>query len=161
MAKVAMTAEIALRIISANVLVTEAGVPYKGIEISNVSYNDADGKPFEWEDGSPYAIVNFKATNQHMLDRAVEQYQDEEFEDAVNNNLSMRMSVEDAQKLGKGITGQLICHNVTLNADTEEETTALLPRKFVPAVAIEAGKIDFAKLLAKKAEGKEAVANNA
>lgn len=161
MAKVAMTAEIALRIISANVLVTEAGVPYKGIEISNVSYNDAEGNPFTWEDDSPYAIVNFKATNQHMLNRAVEQYTEEEYDDAVNNNLSMRMSIEDAQKLGKGITGQLICHNVTLNEGTDEESVALLPRKFVPAVAVEASKINFAQLLAKKAEAKAEVANQA
>lgn len=160
-----ITAEIALGIISSYKQITEAGVPVKGVEITNISFsNPTTGMAWEYEDGTPYAIVNFNAITPWRLVRAVEQYQDEEFQDAVNNNLSLQMSAEQAKTFSKGSFGELTCREIELKDKETGEPTgekSLVAHRFTKAVAVDAKAFDFKAMLAKKAEAKEGVANNA
>jgi hypothetical protein len=146
-----ITQEIAERIINSKAIIEESNVPYKGVEVSYVGYTDAEGEPFLWEDTEePYAIVSFKAMNEHQLKTAVQEYLDEEYDDAVNHNLSMRMSIEKANEIHAGVTiGVLICHEVEVDNDGEPEM-ALLPKAFSPAKAKDAKKVSLADLLKAK-----------
>jgi hypothetical protein len=147
-----ITREIAERIINSKALIEESSVPYKGVEVSYVGYNDADGEPFLWEEtDEPYAIVSFKAMNAHQLSTAVQEFVDEDYDSCVNHNLSMRMSIEKANEIHAGVTiGVLICHEVEIDVDGEAEL-ALLPKAFSPAKAKDVKKVSLADLLAKKA----------
>jgi len=151
MARQALTAESALKIIQAMVLVTEAGTPYKGIEVTNISTVDGDGNAFAYPDGTEYAIVNLKAVNQYGLEQAVADYKAEDFQEACNHNLSISMSIEEADKLSKGVFGTLVCRQIALkDADgvaTGEE--ALLPYRFTAMKAVEGKTFSFADMLTK------------
>lgn len=150
--KLEITEEIAERIINSRVLIEEALVPYKGVEVSYVGFVDSEGNPFLWEDSEePYAIVSFKATNEHQLMKAVELFEAGEFEEATNTNMSMRMNVDKARELIVGGLGSLICHEVEVEDENGDNAIALLPKKFVPAEAKVAKKVSLADLLAKKA----------
>lgn len=145
-----ITQEIAERIINGKSLIEQALVPYKGIEVSYVGFVDADGEPFLWEDTEePYAIVSFKAMNEHQLNQSVEEFADGDYESAVNHNLSMRMDVVKAREICKGTPGTLICHEVEVGEEGAKET-ALLPKNFVPAVAVVAKTASLADRLAKR-----------
>jgi hypothetical protein len=151
-----ITQEIALRIIESKPVIEQAMVPYKGIEVSHVGYTDADGEPFMWEDGTEYAIVNFKAVNEYGFEQSVADFQNEDYESAVNYNLSMRMSVDKAQDLAKGVPGTLVCQMITVDIDGVD-TEVLMPKSYTPAQAIVAKKRSLSDILA-KSDGVKATA---
>jgi hypothetical protein len=150
-----ITAEIAERIINSKAIIEESLTPYKGIEVSYVGYTDAEGEPFEWErDGETehYAIVSFKAMNTHQLMQSVEEFEAEEYDDCVNHNLSMRMSIAKADELSAGMIGTLICHDVQVKDEDGELTDelALLPKSFAPIKAKVAKKASLADMIASR-----------
>ena len=151
-----ITQEIAERIINSKVVIEESNTPYKGVEVSYVGYTDGDGEPFVWEESDePYAIVSFKAMNNHQLKQAVAEYLEEDYDECVNHNLSMRMSIEKANEIHAGVTiGVLICHEVEVENEDGDIELALLPKAFSPAKAKDAKKISLADLLSKKAQPK-------
>lgn len=156
-----ITEKIAERIINSKVLVEHPNTPYKGVEISYIGYTDAEGNPFEREDedgdptGEYFAIVSFKAMSPYQLEKAVEEFNNGEYEEACNHNLSMRMNVEKARELCAGTLGTLICHNVTVKDEDDEDVIALMARSFAPMEAVVAKKVTLADLLKKKAPKEE------
>lgn len=157
--RLVITEEIAERIISSRVLIEEPMVPYKGVEVTSVTYNDAEGNAFVWEESEePYAIVNFKACNQHLLEKAVEDFEAGDFEASTNHNLSMRMNIDKAREVQNVGSGTLVCHEVEVEDNDGNPTKALLAKSFQPAVAVTAKKVSLKDMLARKAE--KAVAEN-
>lgn len=112
-----ITKKIAQKIIESRPVIDEMLVPFKGVEVSNVGFKDADGDPFEWEDGTEYAIVSFKAMSEYQFDRACEDFENEDYTDACNHNLSLSVEATKARDL-IGATGVLVCHKVE-NKDGE------------------------------------------
>ena len=143
-----ITQEIALRIIESKPVIEQAMVPYKGIEVSHVGYTDGDGEPFAWEDGSEFAVVSFKAVSEYGFQQSVEDFKNEDFESASNHKLTMRMSVDKAQDLAKGVPGTLVCHMVTVDIEGVE-TEVLMPKSYTPAKAVVAKKRSLTDILAK------------
>lgn len=143
-----ITQEIALRIIESKPVIEKALVPYKGIEVSHVGYTDGDGEPFMWEDGTEFAIVSFKAVSEYGFEQSVEDFKNEDFDSAVNHKLTMRMNVDKAQDLAKGVPGTLVCHMVTVDIDGVD-TEVLMPKTYTPAAAIVAKKRSLSDILAK------------
>lgn len=139
------TQETAMRIIESKPVIDQAMVPYKGIEVSYVGYTDSEGEAFVWEDGSEYAIVSFKAVNEYGFEQSVEDFKNEDFESAVNHNLSMRMNVDKAREISKGMPGTLICHTILNSEDIE----ILVPKSFAPAQAVVAKTRSLSAILAK------------
>ncbi len=140
-----ITQEIALRIIESKPVIEQAMVPYKGIEVSYVGFTDADGDAFVWEDGSEYAIVSFKAVNEYGFEQSVEDFKNEDFDSAVNHNLSMRMNVDKAREISKGVPGTLICHTIT----NSEGIDILVPKSYSPTAAVVAKTRSLAGISAK------------
>jgi hypothetical protein len=157
-----ITFEIAERIINSKAIIEESMTPYKGIEVSYVGYTDAEGNAFEWEredgDTEHYAIVSFKAMNTHQLNTAIDEFEAENFDDAVNHNLSMRMSIAKADELSAGMIGTLICHEVQVKDEDGELTDdlALLPKTFAPIKAKVAKKASLADMIASRKAKAEA-----
>jgi hypothetical protein len=161
--KDALTVDRAIAILAGMALVEKAGQPYEDIAVSNVSYEDADGQPFKWSEDSDrtYAIVNLKATNQFLLDRAIEKLSagddlsEEEIQEALSCNLSLRMDVADAKKLGKGTIGTLTARigQARINPEDENSDTvdAILASTFVPTAAIAAKRTSVEDIKAKMA----------
>ena len=87
----------------------------------------------EWENGDEYAIVSFKAMSEYGFDRAVEDFNDEEYADACNHTLSMSMDVEKARDL-IGAVGVLTCHKIE-NKDGEMITVVKSFKAVAPAHA--------------------------
>lgn len=131
-----ITKEIAQRIIESSPVITEANVPYKGIEITNIGYVDADGEPFAWESGDEYAIVSFKALTEYQFDNAVQSFIEEDYETAVRNNLTLSVPVEKARLWTVKTPGTLVCRKI-LNNDGIE---IMVANSYQPAVAIDASK---------------------
>jgi len=127
-----ITREIAKKIIESRPIISDNDMltPFKGVEVSNVGFKDRDGDPFEWEDGTEYAIVSFKAMSDYHFDRAIEDFEDEEYADACNHTLSMSMEASKAREL-IGSTGVLVCHKIE-NKDGEM-ITVVKSFKAVPA----------------------------
>jgi len=163
--RIEITEEIAERIISSRMLIEEALVPYKGIEVTYVGYVDAEGEPFLWEDSDePYAIVSFKATNNYQLGKSLDLFEQGDFEGATSKSLSMRMNVDKAKGIVAGATsGTLVCHEVEVeDEDTGDTVLALLPKNFIPAEAKTAKKVSLKELMdARKAKGAEVKVNEA
>lgn len=156
-----ITEKIAERIINSKVLIENPLTPYKGVEISYIGYTDKDGEPFERtdEDGDPtgeyFAIVSLKAMSPYQLERAVEEFNNGEFEEACNHNLSLRMPVDKARELCVGTLGTLICHNVTVKDEDDEDIIALMAKSFAPMEAVVAKKVSLSDLLNKGKKGKK------
>lgn len=132
-------------------VIDKVGVPIKGIEITNISYADADGVPFKYEQSDDhYAIVNVRAINKHQLALAVEDFKAGRYNEAANRNMSLRVTVADAQLLGKKSFGTLTCQTVALKDEDGNPTGehAIMPYSFVPAVAEVAEAVDFMSLVA-------------
>ena len=130
------TRELAMKIIESKPVIDQALVPYKGIEVSYVGFTDADGEAFEWESGDEYAIVSFKAVNEYGFDLSVEDFKNEDFDSAVNHNLSMSMSVDKARNISVNAPGTLVCHFVK----NKDGIDILVPKSYTPAVAIDSSK---------------------
>jgi len=145
-----ITREIAEKIINSRSVVDQAGVPYKGIEVTNVGFNDSDGEPFVWEDSEEqYAIVSLNACTGYQLEQAVEEFIAEDYDNACNHNVSIRMNVDKARELGKGTP----CVLVMVERQTEidgVDTTILVAKSITPVAAVVAKKATLADLLAKK-----------
>lgn len=131
-----ITKEIAQRIIESSPVITEANVPYKGIEVTNIGYTDADGEPFAWESGDEYAIVSFKALTEYQFDNAVQAFIEEDYEGAVRHNLTLSLPVEKARLLSVKTPGTLVCRKI-LNNDGVE---IMVANSYQPAVAIDSSK---------------------
>lgn len=146
-----ITKDIAEKIINSRSVVDQAGVPYKGIEVTNVGYTDAEGDAFLWEDTEEeYAIVSLNACTPYQLQQAVEEFIDEDFDSACNHNVSIRMNVEKARELGKGTPCTLIMVERQTDIDGVD-TTILVAKSVVPVASVTAKKASLADLLAKKA----------
>ena len=130
------TREIAMKIIESKPVIEDALVPYKGIEISYIGLVDEDGDAFEWESGDEYAIVSFKAVNEYGFDLSVQHFKNEDYKKAVNQNLTMSMSVDKARNLSLNTPGTLVCHFVK----NKEGIDILVPKSYAPAVAKDASK---------------------
>lgn len=128
-----ITREIAQRIIESRPVIDEMLTPFKGVEVSHVGFTDRHGDAFEWENGDEYAIVSFKAMSEYGFDRAVEDFNDEEYTDACNHTLSMSMDVEKARDL-IGAVGVLTCHKIE-NKDGEMITVVKSFKAVAPANA--------------------------
>jgi hypothetical protein len=139
------TKEIAMKIIESKPVIDQAMVPYKGIEVTYVGYTDSDGNAFTWESGDEYAIVSFKAVTEYGFEQSVEDFKNEDYNSAVNHNLSMSMSVDKARELSIKTPGTLVCHFVT-NKDGVE---ILVPRSYAPTQAVVAKTRSLASILAK------------
>lgn len=128
-----ITREIAQRIIESRPVIDEMLTPFKGVEVSHVGFTDKHGDAFEWENGDEYAIVSFKAMSEYGFDRAVEDFNDEEYADACKHTLSMSMDVEKARDL-IGAVGVLTCHKIE-NKDGEMITVVKSFKAVAPANA--------------------------
>lgn len=154
-----ITEKIAEKIINSKVLIEEALVPYKGVEISYIGYTNKDDEPFEWldEDGDAtgryFALVSFKAMNPYQLAQAVEEFSNEEYDEACNHNLSLRMDVEKARELSAGMLGTLICHNVVVTNDDDEEVETLMAKSFAPIASVSAKQVSLKDQLKKHKKG--------
>ena len=150
-----ITQEIAERIINSKVIIEDALTPYKGVEISHIGYVDAEGEAFVWEDTEEeFALVSFKAMNPYQLTLAVEEYENEEFDECVNHNLVMRMNVEKARKLSAGTTGVLICHEITVEDEEGNEVQMLAPKSYSATESVVAKKVSLKDLLGKSKDKK-------
>tara|TARA_R110000782_G_scaffold139868_1_gene232376 strand:- start:403 stop:963 length:561 start_codon:yes stop_codon:yes gene_type:complete len=132
-----ITLDIAQRIIEGTPVLTEVGVPYKGIEVTHVGFTDADGTPFEYESGDQYAIVSLKAYNEYQFENAVAAFVAEDYDEAVAKSLSVSMTVDKAREIQAKSTGTVILQTV-MNSDDVE---IIVVRSFVPAVAVDASKM--------------------
>jgi hypothetical protein len=132
-----ITMEIAQRIIEGTPVLTEVGVPYKGIEVTHVGYVDGDGTPWEYESGDKYAIVSLRAYNEHQFDNAVEAFVAEDYDEAVAKSLSVNILVDKLGDIQAKSTGTVIL-STYMNADDIE---CVGIRSFVPAMAIDASKM--------------------
>jgi hypothetical protein len=145
-----ITKEIAEKIINSRSIVDQPGVPYKGIEVVHVGYTNSEGEEFLWENtDEPYAIVSLNASTPYQLEQAVEEFIDEDYDSACNHNVSIRMNVEKARELSKGVPCTLVMvERQTLIDDVE--TTILVAKSVAPVAAITAKKASLADILAKK-----------
>lgn len=150
-----ITKEIAQRIIESTPVITEANVPYKGIEINHIGFNDADGNPFSYDNGDEYAIASFKAVSEYQFDKSVEAFVEEDYDTAVAGSLSMRVPVEKARLWSVKTPGTLVCHKVINNDGVE----IMVARSYQPAVAIDSTKAKrtLADVLAGKAQARVAI----
>lgn len=140
----------------------EIDTPYKGIEVSNVSYVDKDGNPFKYEQsGEEYAIVNLKAQTEYKRKEAIVALKEGRLQDACNTNLSVNMLVSELEDspIVKGQLGTLILRNVELKDEEGNPTgdTAILGKTFVPMEAKTADIFDFEAELAKAMQDEPAI----
>lgn len=146
-----ITQEVALSILTkmAKNKINKVGVGVEDTQVSSIGYTNADGEPFTYDSGDEYAIVNFVAVNEHQLAEAVAHYKAGRYTEAVNTNMSMRMSVADAQKLRAKLSGTLTCHLVDLKDDNglPNGEQAIMPLVFVPNATVKAVSVDFLSLL--------------
>ena len=151
-----ITREIAEKIINSRSVVDQAGVPYKGIEVTNVGFNDSDGEPFVWEESDEeYAIVSLNACTPYQLEQAVEEFVAEDYDNACNHNVSLRMNVDKARELVKGVPYTLVMVERQTEIDGVD-TTILVAKSITPVAAVVAKKATLADLLAKKADAPKA-----
>lgn len=129
----------AMRILKANAVVT-TGVT-ANVRVSNVSTrNNKTGQPFLWEDTKePYAIANFQAMNNYGASKALEQFKAGQFDECVNNNLSARVTMEQAEALQKSLYATI----EVAPAELKDGTTAELIRKVIPNEPTVARKFSF------------------
>lgn len=147
-----ITKEIAEKIINSRSIVDQAGVPFKGIELSNVGFTNSDGEPFVWEESDEeYAIVSLNACTPYQLEQAVEEFIAEDYDNACNHNVSLRMNVDKARELVKGVPYTLVMVERQTEIDGVD-TTILVAKSITPVASVVAKKASLADLLAKKAE---------
>lgn len=108
-----ITKSIAQKIIESRPIIENDDMltPFKGVEVSNVGFKDKDGDAFEWEDGTEYAIVSFKAMSEYHFEKASEDFDNEDYADACNHTLSLSVEATKARDL-IGATGVLVCHKI-------------------------------------------------
>lgn len=89
-----------MRMLKARTLLT-TGVT-SNVRVTGASFVNKQGQPFrdpKWNDGKPYAIVNFGLVNEYGLAKSKEHFNANELQEALNTNESMRVSPE----LGKAL----------------------------------------------------------
>lgn len=151
-----ITKEIAEKIINSRSIVDQAGVPFKGIELSNVGFTNSDGEPFVWEESDEeYAIVSLNACTPYQLEQAVEEFIAEDYDNACNHNVSLRMNVDKARELVKGVPYTLVMVERQTEIDGVD-TTILVAKSITPVASVVAKKATLADLLAKKADAPKA-----
>ena len=146
-----LTVERAVQILSSYKHVNNTEVDYKGIQVSNISRLDKDGKPFTYEEsGDAYAIINFKAITSYGVAEAGRLLQEGDTQSATNQNLSIRMRMEEVEKLGlmPKQRGTL----TLVEGTTKEGEAAIFGDTFVPNAKVEAKTFDFASFLAQGVE---------
>lgn len=128
------------RILMSNRIVT-VGIN-TNVRVSNISYKDKEGNPFLWEETEePYAIANFQAMNEYGAEQAEALFAEEKYDEAVNTNLSARISYEVAEELAKTMRASLELEPRQL----KDGSTAELIRKVIPAVPNAVRQFSFAK----------------
>jgi len=145
-----ITKEICEKIINSRSIVSDAGVPYKGITVTHVGFNDENGDAFTWEDtDEEYAIVSLNAITPYQLEKSVEEFIAEDYDNACNHNVSIRMNVDKARELSKGTPCVLIM--VERQTEIDGVDTTILVAKAVSPVAQQVAKtVSLSALLAKK-----------
>ena len=116
----------------------------KNVAITNVSFTDADGEVWKWDEesegssaGEPYAIVNFNACNPFGLKKAKELARAGEYQDACNNNLTLRVTPELGQELKESMFATVVTRLREIEDPDDEDKTvmALFITKAVPNIA--------------------------
>ena len=79
------------------------------VQVTNVTFIDTTtGEPFidpEWDEGRPYAIANFNLINAYGKAQAIEHFEGDKFQEACNQNESLRVRPE----LGKLLQEAMYC----------------------------------------------------
>lgn len=129
----------ARNILNSRVLIDDIGT-VKNVQVTNVSFKDENGEPFKWEEdttgssaGEPYAIANFNAMNAYGRKKAIEQVKAGEYQEACNNNLSLRVTPELGQELREAMFATIVAgYREVTDPETDEKVQALLITKAVP-----------------------------
>lgn len=117
-AKLQLTEEVVERILANYTVIEDAGDAIVTVGTVSTEKTNPDGSKskFYWEDPKsesgydmtrPYAIVNLRAMTNDQMEKAVQFFENEEFEEAVGKevgNLSLRMDIAEVEKhnLAKG-----------------------------------------------------------
>lgn len=106
-----ITKEIAQKIIESRPVIDEMLTPFKGVEVAHVGFTDKHGDAFEWDNGDEYAIVSFKAMSEYHFDQALEDFNNEDYNEACNHTLSLSVPADKARDM-IGASGVLVCHKI-------------------------------------------------
>lgn len=124
--------EDAKRYIESKVVISDTGVPFKGVEVSHVGMVDEHGEPWVWEkSGEEYAIVSFKALSKYQFKQAVRLFKDGDYEGASNQGLSLSVAVDKLKDIEAGVTGTIILEEIK-NKDGDK---IVVVKRFNPAKA--------------------------
>lgn len=102
-----MTRKTAMNILSKRAVLGVTAVD--DVQITNVSFEDENGNPFTWEEGSesegePYAIVNVNAMNEYGKAKAQKLFSEGKYQEACNQNLSARVSIKQGRELANAFS---------------------------------------------------------
>lgn len=144
----------AMRILKGFKQTNDPDVDYKGVEITNISYTNKEGKPFTYtESGQEYAVVNVNAQSEYKRKEALMHLMAGEYQEACNTNISVNVTLDELEKtpLQKGMRGTLRVREVELT-DEEGNLTGekgIFGKSFIPQEAVKAATFDFEAELAK------------
>lgn len=130
-----LTAERTAQIIESYLVINDTSIDHTGIQITSIQKLDKDGKPFTWESGDRYAIVNFKAQTDYLRAKAAELFVAGDYQGATNTNLSLGMPIEEANLLAPKQRGTV----TLIDGQTKEGEDAIFVGTFVPNAKV-AGK---------------------
>lgn len=144
-----LTKDVALNILKGMKNAEKTGVPYKGVEVASVGYNDSEGKPFTYPSGDQYAIVNLKAQTPHQQREAAKLFVEGDYQGACNQNITVNMSPDKAaEALAVGF-GTLTTATVWSDNLQQDITVG---RRFVPAASIDITNTNIEALIEKMEE---------
>ena len=95
--------------------------------------------------------MSLNACTPYQLEQAVEEFIAEDYDNACNHNVSLRMNVDKARELVKGVPYTLVMVERQTEIDGVD-TTILVAKSITPVASVVAKKASLADLLAKKAE---------
>ncbi len=132
------------RVAATNILKTRAllgtGVT-KDVPVTNVSFIDPKTQqPFEWEEdtssaGQPYAIANFAIVNSYGKDKAIALFKEGNYADAVNTNLSLRVTPKLGKQLQEAMFATVVGAKRTVADDDGNDVETILIKKAAPMAA--------------------------
>lgn len=127
----------AASILQSRALITEGVI--KNVPVTNVSFTDPKTNgPFQWEEGTssagqPYAIANFAIINDYGKAKAIEHFTNGDYQEAVNTNLSFRVTPEMGEALQEAMFASVVgAWRTVTDEETEEDVETILIKKVVP-----------------------------
>lgn len=109
--------ELAKRILSSRIVVNTPG------KVENVKITNISEEVFNWENSNDeYVIANTNLMNTYLQKEAQELYKQGKYQEACNKNLTVRLSLKEAEKLMKGDIVRLLVDEVEL----KDGSTALM-----------------------------------